>query len=90
MLAHSSNGIPTNLKPLGLTGWDVSRRREITLEKDAVIIDQMRGSIWVTTQLRPAILDGRRYVHREKLPAKRQLAVSFGLARDDLHGARAS
>jgi DNA-binding FadR family transcriptional regulator len=61
-------------------GANVSGRGQTTLENDAVISDPMRGSTWVTTQLRRAILDGR-YVHGEKLPAERQFAVSFGASR---------
>lgn len=46
----------------------------------SVIPDPVRGSTWVTTQLRRAILEGR-YVHGEKLPAERQFAVAFGASR---------
>ena len=46
----------------------------------SVISDPVRGSTWVTTQLRRAILEGR-YVHGEKLPAERQFATAFGASR---------
>lgn len=36
--------------------------------------------MWVTTQLRRAILEGR-YAHGEKLPAERQFASAFGASR---------
>ena len=45
-----------------------------------VISDPVRGSTWVTTQLRRAILEGH-YVHGEKLPAERQFAAAFGASR---------
>jgi len=51
-----------------------------TTEPGSVISDPMRGSTWVTTQLRRAILEGR-YVHGEKLPAERQFAAAFGASR---------
>jgi len=40
----------------------------------------IRGSLWITGQLRQAILDGR-YAHGEQLPAERQFAASFGASR---------
>jgi len=45
-----------------------------------VIVDPVRGSMWVTTQLRRAILDGQ-YVNGEKLPSERQFGVAFGASR---------
>jgi DNA-binding FadR family transcriptional regulator len=42
--------------------------------------------MWVTTQLRRAILDGR-YVHGEKLPAERQFATAFGASRATIRAA---
>jgi DNA-binding FadR family transcriptional regulator len=42
--------------------------------------DPMRGSAWITGQLRQAILEGS-YAHGEKLPAERQLAEAFGASR---------
>jgi len=50
------------------------------LDTPQVISDPVRGSTWVTSQLRRAILEGR-YVHGEKLPAERQFAVAFGASR---------
>jgi len=59
-----------------------------------VIPDPVRGSAWITTQLRQAIVEGG-YGHGEKLPAERQLAEAFGasrttvrLALDQLEGER--
>jgi DNA-binding FadR family transcriptional regulator len=45
-----------------------------------VIADPVRGSAWITTRLRQAILEGG-YAHGEKLPAERQLASAFGASR---------
>jgi DNA-binding FadR family transcriptional regulator len=45
-----------------------------------VLSDPVRGSAWITAQLRQAILDGS-YAHGEKLPAERQLAEAFGASR---------
>ena len=39
----------------------------------SVITDPVRGSAWITGQLRQAIVEGG-YSHGEKLPAERQLA----------------
>ena len=46
----------------------------------AAITDPMRGSAWVTVQLRQAILEGR-YAPGEKLPAERTFASAFGASR---------
>jgi len=48
--------------------------------REAVIRDPVPGSLWITEQLRQAILDGR-YAHGEKLPAERQFAAAFGASR---------
>ena len=45
-----------------------------------VVSDPVRGSSWITGQLRQAIQEGA-YAHGEKLPAERQLAVAFGTSR---------
>jgi DNA-binding FadR family transcriptional regulator len=45
-----------------------------------VLSDPVRGSAWITAQLRQAILEGS-YAHGEKLPAERQLAEAFGASR---------
>lgn len=45
-----------------------------------VITDPVRGSAWITAQLRQAIVDGR-YAYGEKLPAERQLAEALGASR---------
>lgn len=44
------------------------------------IPDPVRGSAWITAQLRQAIMEGG-YAHGEKLPAERQLASAFGASR---------
>jgi len=46
----------------------------------AVMTDPVRGSAWITGQLRQAILDGR-YAPGEKLPAERTFASAFGASR---------
>jgi DNA-binding FadR family transcriptional regulator len=45
-----------------------------------------RGSAWITSQLRQAILEGR-YAHGEKLPAERQFATAFGASRATIRSA---
>ncbi|WP_162913344.1 FadR/GntR family transcriptional regulator [Rhodospirillaceae bacterium SYSU D60014] len=47
---------------------------------DRVLSDPVRGSAWITAQLRQAIIDGC-YAYGEKLPAERQLAEAFGASR---------
>jgi DNA-binding FadR family transcriptional regulator len=51
-----------------------------------VIPDPVRGSAWITTQLRQAILGGG-YTHGEKLPAERQLAEAFDASRTTVRAA---
>src|SRR5271163_2058531 len=48
--------------------------------RETVIRDPVPGSLWITAQLRQAILDGR-YAYGEKLPAERQFASAFGASR---------
>jgi DNA-binding FadR family transcriptional regulator len=52
----------------------------------AVIADPVRGSAWITAQLRQAIMEGG-YAHGEKLPAERQLASAFGASRTTIRTA---
>jgi DNA-binding FadR family transcriptional regulator len=52
----------------------------------AVITDPVRGSAWITAQLRQAIMEGG-YAHGEKLPAERQLASAFGASRTTIRTA---
>lgn len=47
---------------------------------EATVADPIRGSAWITDQLRQAILGGR-YTPGEKLPAERQFASVFGASR---------
>src|SRR5260370_16547949 len=51
-----------------------------------VIADPVRGSAWITAQLRQAIMEGG-YSHGEKLPAERQLASAFGASRTTIRTA---
>jgi DNA-binding FadR family transcriptional regulator len=46
----------------------------------AAMADPVRGSAWITSQLRQAILE-RRYAPGEKLPAERNFASAFGASR---------
>jgi DNA-binding FadR family transcriptional regulator len=60
-----------------------------TAEKHApalVIADPVRGSAWITAQLRQAIIEGG-YAHGEKLPAERQLASAYGASRTTIRTA---
>lgn len=50
------------------------------LASNSLISDPVRGSTWLTAQLRRAILGGQ-YAHGEKLPAERQFAAAFGASR---------
>jgi DNA-binding FadR family transcriptional regulator len=47
---------------------------------DAAMMDPVRGSVWISGQLRQAILEGR-YAPGEKLPAERKFAAAFGASR---------
>src|SRR5689334_21768376 len=51
-----------------------------------VIPDPVRGSAWITGQLRQAIMEGG-YSHGEKLPAERQLATAFSASRTTIRTA---
>src|SRR5690348_8307538 len=55
-------------------------------ERLTVIPDPVRGSAWITSQLRQAIVEGG-YSHGEKLPAERQLASAFGASRTTIRTA---
>lgn len=44
------------------------------------VTDPVHGSVWITDQLRQAILEGR-YAPGEKLPAERQFASAYGASR---------
>src|SRR6266700_3083300 len=48
--------------------------------------DPVRGSAWITAQLRQAIREGH-YAHGEKLPAERQSASAFGASRATIRSA---
>lgn len=49
-------------------------------DSGAAMTDPVRGSVWITGQLRQAILEGR-YAPGEKLPAERKFAAAFGASR---------
>ena len=49
-------------------------------ETALAMADTVRGSAWITGQLRQAILEGR-YAPGEKLPAERKFASAFGASR---------
>jgi DNA-binding FadR family transcriptional regulator len=51
-----------------------------------LVNDPVRGSSWITAQLRQAIQAGQ-YGHGEKLPAERQLAEAFGTSRTTIRSA---
>jgi len=60
---------------------------ELAVGKDEELIgptvqmtERIRGSAWITTQLRQAILEGR-YAPGAKLPAERRFASAFGASR---------
>jgi DNA-binding FadR family transcriptional regulator len=48
--------------------------------RSGAMTDPVRGSVWITRQLREAILGGR-YSPGEKLPAERKFAAAFGASR---------
>jgi DNA-binding FadR family transcriptional regulator len=51
-----------------------------------LVNDPVRGSSWITGQLRQAIQGGQ-YGHGDKLPAERQLAEAFGTSRTTVRAA---
>lgn len=51
-----------------------------------LVNDPVRGSSWITGQLRQAIQAGQ-YGHGDKLPAERQLAEAFGASRTTVRAA---
>jgi DNA-binding FadR family transcriptional regulator len=61
-------------------GSGVSEAPAAAPDAGVAIADPVRGSVWITGQLRQAILDGR-YAPGEKLPAERQFASAFGASR---------
>jgi DNA-binding FadR family transcriptional regulator len=57
-----------------------SPRADATAEAHPAMTDPVRGSAWITGQLRQAIVEGR-YAPGEKLPAERKFASAFGASR---------
>ena len=51
-----------------------------------LVNDPVKGSSWITGQLRQAIQAGQ-YGHGDKLPAERQLAEAFGTSRTTVRAA---
>ena len=51
-----------------------------------LVNEPVRGSSWITAQLRQAIQGGQ-YSHGDKLPAERQLAEAFGTSRTTVRAA---
>src|SRR6267154_2595719 len=65
----------------GQTSFDAAAMVEAAAElAHAGPADPVRGSAWITGQLRQAILAGR-YAPGEKLPAERQFAAAFAASR---------
>src|SRR5919108_1180841 len=64
----------------GLPGLALATAPDSSAPQLRIVSDPMRGSSWITGQLRKAIHDGA-YTHGEKLPAERQLAEAFGTSR---------
>src|SRR5215510_16014496 len=64
----------------GLPGLALAAGSENSTPQLHVVSDPVRGSSWITGQLRKAIHDGA-YANGEKLPAERQLAEAFGTSR---------
>jgi len=55
----------------------MAETRATATDAGTAMTDPVRGSVWITGQLRQAILDGR-YAPGEKLPAERKFASAFG------------
>src|SRR5256885_499987 len=86
MVAQTPHRFQTNFEPVF---WQVTAMPKIGLTTDSKVLgmtDPVRGSSWITAQLRQAILDGR-YAHGEKLPAERQFASAFGASRATIRSA---
>src|SRR5262245_57039967 len=64
----------------GLSGPALAGAADGSAPPLRIVSDPMRGSSWITGQLRKAIHDGA-YTHGEKLPAERELAEAFGTSR---------
>src|SRR3977135_808931 len=79
MVAHTLNRFQTNFEPI-LAAWPHMSKIGQTSDAAAAMTDPVRGSVWITGQLRQAILAGR-YAPGEKLPAERQFAASFAASR---------
>src|ERR1700730_11027918 len=84
MVAQTFYRFQTNFEPVFSRGTAMSEIGQTTAAAvatdAAVVADPVHGSVWITEQLRQAILEGR-YAHREKLPAERHFASVFGASR---------
>src|SRR5258708_28649093 len=68
----------TNFKPIEPRWSDMDNSGQTTHPSAAPgMPDPVRGSVWITAQLRQAIREGR-YAHGEKLPAERHFPSAFG------------
>ena len=82
-MEHSPSRFQTNF----CKGPEMAKIGGNTIERTVpVIADPVRGSAWITGQLRQAIVEGG-YAHGEKLPAERQLATAFGASRTTIRTA---
>src|SRR5499427_9408415 len=75
----SKSGQTSYSAPAASTGDVIAESRD-TSDAGTAMTDPVRGSAWITGQLRQAILDGR-YAPGEKLPAERTFASAFGASR---------
>src|SRR3979411_3257904 len=95
MVAHTLNRFQTNFEPI-LAAWPHMSKIGQTSDAAAMagavgglpdagsaMTDSVRGSVWITGQLRQAILAGR-YAPGEKLPAERQFAAAFAESRANI------
>ena len=75
----SKSGQTSYSAPATSTGDVIAEARDAS-DAGTAMTDPVRGSAWITGQLRQAILDGR-YAPGEKLPAERKFACAFGASR---------
>ena len=92
-MAHTFNRFQTSFEPILPAGRMMSKIGQTSdtatamaeaaagvADTGSAMTDPVRGSVWITGQLRQAILAGR-YAPGEKLPAERQFASAFGASR---------
>jgi DNA-binding FadR family transcriptional regulator len=76
----SKSGQTSDSMTASPTGHVMPAGPEMASDRGAAMTHSVRGSLWITGQLRQAILDGR-YAPGEKLPAERKFASAFGASR---------